>query len=80
MSPLYVVVVNDVVEIGILCYWPLVKSHLVAEARNHLQKHLTRNLTLEGVGHSWHSEVHYNGHGGRLGDGEVRAWYHMSLP
>ena len=49
MSPLYVVVVNDVVEIGILCYWPLVKSHLVAEARNHLQKHLTRNLTLLGL-------------------------------
>ena len=80
-----VVVVNDVVEIGILCYWPgpEVKNSQGVEAHIHRKrKQLTRNLIPGGVARcNWRSEeANCNGLGGRLEDGEVRVRYRMTQP
>ena len=80
-----VVVVNDVVEIGILCYWPApgVKNSRGVEARIHRKrKQQTRNLIPGEVAHcNWRSEeANCNGLGGRLEDGEVRVRCRMTQP
>ena len=80
-----VVVVNGVVEIGILCYWPApgVKNSRGVEARIHRKrKQLTRNLIPGEVARcNWRSEeANCNGLGGRLEDGEVRVRYRMTQP
>ena len=80
-----VVVVNDVVEIGILCYWPVpgVKNFRGVEAHIHRKrKQLTRNLIPGEVAHcNWRSEeANCNGLDGRLEDGEVRVQCRMTQP
>ena len=85
MLDVVVVVVNGVVEIGILCYWPApgVKNSQGVEARIHRKrKQLTRNLIPGEVARcNWRSEeANCNGLGGRLEDGEVRVRYRMTQP